>query len=200
MKDIRDLVDRSAQRFCGWLADFFPGHHGIALAGAAIAGMPNLAPMPVDRRLGLDIRMSNRDEDRTRRENGKYVVGGSPGGAVLPQDNCGFWAYCHMSGYPCVRCGGRNYLPPGDPWGSHRCPSGKILGQFWSGCCRDESGNERLIAFIDCCGKGFCTGQRCRNWHGAKNWCFFPRTGTDWFGPRSYFCTIVAQLQDNCGD
>jgi len=107
-----------------------------------------------------------------------------------------------MRGQPCVWCGGNNSLDhvtlpnfESEKEMAEFCPSGKTrVRNAWYGCCKDPSGGLHKIAFVDCCGTGYCHNDLiiCNNWPLAKDWCSptggpaVPRTG-----PLSYYCTVV---------
>jgi hypothetical protein len=129
-----------------------------------------------------------------------------------------YWAYCHMKGQPCVWCNGRNavYHNHGEEnlkeLGGELCPKGKDAGNAWFGCCDGPRGH-RLIAFMDCCGEGFCVpnvNKVVNNWPQAKNWCFSdkdrppgpPAAGTlgGHIGNKSYYCTVVVDVGECVDD
>lgn len=177
MNDLRRWLDKMVQRLCEGLNDFFPGQHILANAGYGMAGLPRMLILPVDRRLPSNI-LHMAHGNAGDMANKAHVGGGSN-----TESTCEFWAYCHMSGQPCVWCGGRNSVAVFDSRYSELgaaaralCPSGKTGGNAWWGCCRNPAGTAKLIAFLDCCGSGFCKNlglSRCRNWPDAKDWCTF---------------------------
>jgi len=75
------------------------------------------------------------------------------------------------------------------------CPVGKKAGTAWYGCCPFGGGPAKLIAFLDCCGTGFCVRptKRCKNWPDAKDWYFF-NDRAEKTGERSYYCTGVIEM------
>src|SRR5262249_37406502 len=122
-------------------------------------------------------------------------------------DSCGYWAYCHLKGYPCAKLGVGDNAVEGEPnpWyqdlnnaGRSLCPTGSSSGIAWFGCCfkpgtqGPQEGTERskMIAFLDCCQENHPTrwGIPCVNWWGAKNWCFFNNQ------ERTYYCTVVVDI------
>jgi hypothetical protein len=211
MHELRQWLDGLARRLCEWLNDAVPGHHALAVAGNGLAGLSGAVLLPVDRRVGPEVMpMAGATHfDAT----GKYHVVGT---GVAKEDRCGFWAYCHMNGFPCVWKGGLNYLPDAhgrvhpraanvDPDNldaiqgmvtRHLCPRGKRAGFFWTGCCENPAdGRVRLIGFYDCCGSGAggTVFERCKNWPGAKHWC--DSSGTSpLLGPNSYYCTVAVDM------
>lgn len=195
MNKLQRKLDGMIQRFCEWLNDFFPGQHGLAATGNHLAGLERMVLLPVDRRLGPStLYMAHNVDFRDG------VLSGKPP-SNTDEKNCGFWAYCHISGKPCVRCGGVNFVHMRiPPWASsnrdklalHWCPSGTIGGAAWYGCCKNPAGVGKFIAFFDCCGGTITCAPgtpSCHNWPQAKNWCFRTRTGTT-----RYVCTIVYDL------
>ncbi len=154
----------------------------MAKVGNTIAGHEPMIPLPSDRR----------NHDNFTAMAGAMAPSVGSGGSD-PQ-KCGFWAYCHMNGQPCVWCGtSRNALTRGDKLKVPSfCPAGKSLGAAWFGCCRDPSGTVRFIGFYDCCGRGFCSYTRgtCTQWPQAKNWC----PGGRW-GANSYYCTVAVDME-----
>jgi hypothetical protein len=57
---------------------------------------------------------------------------------VDPSDEHQFWAYCHMSGQPCVWCGGKNNVtppPPRGPPSPGRTGRGLVPGRKNGGDC-----------------------------------------------------------------
>jgi len=222
MNELKGWLDRITQRLCEWLDDFFPGDHGLAILGDGLAGLERVVPLPVDRRMPSNVLLAH--------SNGGEMQSKSKAGGGLPAHewSCNFWAYCHMSGAPCVWCRGRNSLSYNTDymnWGKDTavtrdlCPSGKASLNAWYGCCKDTNGRLILIAFVDCCGPGFCYRlARCKNWPDAKNWCTYqspPRTlyvhgvavtqpgsayATDLTGPNSYYCTVAVSMGESCTD
>jgi hypothetical protein len=207
-------LDRIVETLCRWLNDFFPGNHGLAVVGDGLAGLERWLVLPVDRRVPDNISLVNDVEHMSGKAAKATARGGTGGPETVKwyQPNivsCSFWAYCYMKGQPCVWCGGKNELS-GHYSGDFTplCPTGKNALQFWYGCCKDPSGGFHLIAFVDCCGTGFCKddpGQVCRNWREAKGWCvrqsgagpngYAPQPAR---GPDSYYCTVVVD-QGDCG-
>jgi hypothetical protein len=196
MTELSRKLEDAVERLCVWLNDFFPGDRRLALVGHTLAGLGNPRPLPVDRRLAPSVLLM-------AHTNGGDMApaGRAKGGLAHPETDCNFWAYCHMSGQPCVWCSGSNAIitESADQEASGRaaCPSGKIVGSAWYGCCKDPTGKLKLIAFLDCCGSGFCSIFRgtCRNWPDAKNWCFFDSTSSH-TGSRGYFCTAAVWVGD----
>jgi hypothetical protein len=195
MNRLMRWLDGEVERLCNWLNDVVSGRRPLARLGSRLAGVWGGAPLPVDRRKGPEILQMHTNQ---------YEKGGAANakaGTYPWEGGCGFWAYCHMSGEPCVWCGGKNALSSGHPYandlskaGKDLCPSfhwwGKSdigssyshssMGVAWYGCCNDPYGKGKLIAFLDCCGSHAqpCSwGYTCKNWPGAKNWCTGAVTG-----------------------
>jgi hypothetical protein len=181
-------LDFMVERLCNWLNDVVSGRRPLARLGSRLAGVWGGTPLPVDRRIGAEIiKMHTNQYEKAGAANAKsggYILGG----------NCGFWAYCHMSGQPCIWCDGKNalgstsnrYASDLSKAGKDLCPSftgwGKSHGAAaWFGCCKDMTGKGKLIAFMDCCGSKLlpCSIRhwRCKNWPEAKDWCIGPITG-----------------------
>jgi hypothetical protein len=193
MEAFRNWLDQIVQRFCAWLNDHFPGGHGLAVVGNGLAGLGGPAALPVDRRQGPQV--VHMSEAARVDSSGQYILGE---GHSHPEDDCGFYAYCHMLGYPCVWCGGRNNMGPPDTYGdtSNRCPSGTTIGSAWFGCCWFGIPSQpRVFGFYDCCkpsasSLGRCGNRpHCPNWPGAKNWCA---------GHGRYHCTVAIALDQTC--
>lgn len=192
MFELVKWFDSIAQRVCESLDNFFSGLHAIATVGNSLAGLERISILPVDRRLGDNLLLMADQSRRERKERGKYKIGT---GHSHPEDECGFWAYCHMLGYPCVRCGGSNSLRSQDQ-GAVKCPgpAGTIKqGSYWAGCCKD-GGKVKYIGWYDCCvvgssrPSGGCgTKPFCRGWPNAKNWCS---------GVGTYYCTVAVHFAD----
>lgn len=192
MDKARQWLDDLAQRFGEWLDNIFPGHHGLAVVGDRLAGLAGFPLLPVDRRISPNKLMAY---DTT------FDYSSRPQGNNNDR-TCGFWAYCHISGQPCVRCGGRNFLPKNasfDPdfvkLGKQLCPSTKRSAGAWYGCCVDPDGDLRYIGFMDCCGgPQTCAASQdwCEAWPEAKNWCMSSiQPNGDW----TYYCTVVIDFQ-----
>ncbi len=187
--------------------------------GNGLAGQYGGIPLPVDRRIGPEILRYNWDN---RQDNAN--PGHAKSGTVPIPGNCGFWAYCHMKGEPCVWCGGKNGLSPGNPYagdfskaGEDLCPSFQGFGHShagtaWFGCCKDPSGVAKMIAFLDCCGSHMqkCNGhwlregEECKNWPEAKSWCItgLPTGYLGWssrpvYETEHYYCTVAIDMQQD---
>jgi hypothetical protein len=228
MNRIQTRFDQMVRRWCRWLNDCLPAWHPLAAMGRRAAGLGQGFPLPVDRRTGVDVLMTY-GEGKDKK--GNYLNDGAMAKArtadapkkynpLAYQIHADFWAYCHMDGQPCVWCKGKNFLVPQNKITSARsverrqdiintqlCPPGKIPKNAWFGCCNGPNGL-RLIAFMDCCGDGWCVPnplKRVSNWGQAKNWCFSgdnpPPHGTfgGHTGAESYFCTVVVDSGE-CGD
>jgi hypothetical protein len=191
MTELINMLEDALERLCVWVNDFFPGDRRLALVGHTLAGLRTTIPLPIDRRLGPPVMLmahNNGGEMAT--------VAKAKGGLAHPEDDCGFWAYCHMNGQPCIWCSGKNAIltqsADQEVSGRASCPSGKIVGSAWYGCCKDPSGKIKMIGFLDCCGPGVCSylKGRCRNWPDAKNWCFFDGQSSR-TGARGYYCTAA---------
>ena len=214
MNELIRRYDEILQRFCQWLDDFFPGNRGLAIVGSSLAGLQTTLTLPADRRFIPDTLhlAGQRAWDAGRRAPSFLSV------RTRPNTSCDFWAYCHMSGRPCVWCGGANSLgssrknitrtsgvATGAP-GQARdlCPTGSYGGTMWFGCCTDPSTSRvRQIAFLDCCKsaqiwpQNLCGGllghennpRGCRNWPQAKNWC--------WGNYTHYYCTVAFTVGDD---
>jgi hypothetical protein len=186
-------LDRLVQRFCDWLNDFFSGQHGLAVVGNGLAGLKGAPPLPLDRRLGPPrVQMSKSTfQDGDKWPTGEGGIFGM-GWFAKNEQECDYWAYCHMAGYPCVWCKGHNAVKQGDPTTPVPCPSGSVQGAFWMGCCKDPVENKvKMIMWYDCCGPegvdlGQCGAkQECFNWPQAKNWCYLANNSY------SYYCTVA---------
>jgi hypothetical protein len=203
MNGFTNWLDGMVRRLCRWLNDVMPRGHPVALTGRRLAGLGNGFFLPLDRRLAPNVLMTwdNGNEKVHKSAAAKLVKGKAPAHESDPH----FWAYCHMKGQPCVWCKGKNDLVPNnDPpdlsaLGATLCPAGKTVGNAWYGCCDGPNGI-RTIAFLDCCGHGWCVPnpfKKVTNWKEAKNWCFNqdnkPKAGTfgGHIGEGSYYCTVV---------
>jgi hypothetical protein len=210
-------LDGVVERLCDWLNASVSGRGRLAVLGNGLAGVYGGTPLPVDRRKGPEI-LQMHTNSHEQASPAHLRTGVSPF-----ESNCGFWAYCHMSGQPCVWCGGSNDLTgKGSSFstsGTNLCPSfsgwGKSHGgSAWYGCCMDPYGRARLIAFLDCCGSHAVPCKvfgKCKNWPEAKNWCIGPITGfnrggmpvyhtTSWFEPftdTNYYCTVVIDANND---
>ena len=201
-------LDGLVERLCNWLNDRVSGKRRLALLGDGLAGVQSGTPLPVDRR--IDPGILEMHENRYEMGNSSQAKAGSH-----PSESaCGFWAYCHLGGKLCVRCGGKNLLGgyasgiDFNQIGEELCPSGFDAGTAWYGCCKDPYGKGKLIAFLDCCGLHIipCTwGHHCSNWPEAKNWCVFGPPRTEWYDGRDhpfygadqteeYYCTVVINM------
>lgn len=192
-------IDRWFEELCIGLDDWFSGSGGVALAGEALAGWRWETPLPTDRRLGDHI--SARGSQRTDWA-GDVVIGESQNSN---ENSCQFWAYCHMLGWPCHFCGGKNHLSGKVDATKLQCPpEAPKLGGLWAGCCKTPSGGVKHMGWWDCCipvkpGKrmpGNCSKKApCKNWPEAKNWCA---------GHGKYYCTIAVHLgksaDESCKD
>jgi len=212
--------DRLIERWCEALNDAFSGQRLLAAVGYGMAGLKGMEMLPLDRRLGSNvIKMSGqvdqfRVDSQSRHREGtnlekepsgpnRYIVGYG----TNPSDkDCGFWAYCHMQGMPCTWCSGKNNLTENTNVDyKSLCPEGTNAQSAWYGCCRNPQRKIRMIAFVDCCGRGFCSVQfweRCANFNAAKNWCAAEGSHLRWpqdRGPNSYYCTIAVDQGDICG-
>src|SRR5262245_8448541 len=123
MNRLMRWLDDVVERLCNWLNDAVPGRHRLALVGNGLAGVYGGAPLPLDRRRGPEIlQMHANQYDMADRSHAKGEYSGlRPGTNInvkytITNHNCGYWAYCHMSGEPCVRCGGNNALLPGNQY------------------------------------------------------------------------------------
>lgn len=206
MNEPKRWLDRMVQRFCGWLNDYFPNQHGLAVAGNSLAGLGKAVILPVDRRVGpTAVHMAH--GNWMAKANAASI---KPNKAMMNvQSECSFWAYCYMSGQPCVWCGGSNStLSSSTRDMSRLCPKGKSVGSAWYGCCMNPQGVAKLIAFADCCGSGFCKIRLpCSNYGEAKNWCtyvagqvFEGGAERNVYGTLSYYCTVALDTErdDTC--
>jgi hypothetical protein len=230
MNRLTQWLDQAVERICEWLNGILPGDHQLVVAGYGLAGLQKGFLLPVDRRLNpsvlhMSYKPASHSEKMTRKAALEAAVLSTIGGYVdkarkykMPppsalEDNCGFWAYCHISGVPCQKCrpasvvGSINFLDPTQSNGSSQCDRlGKMDGTAWWGCCKNPSGQIRLIGFSDCCSSGYpapqdCGGSwdtaKCENWPDAKDWCFNTVEGKnkqtmEASGKKAtYYCTIV---------
>jgi hypothetical protein len=208
MKAWKDRFDQWVEGMCEALYDWFPSRHPLALAGNMVAGLSWDAPLPVDRRIGGPKAIESHAIEAAggaRTNASGWIEGQGIGDVKHVEDECGFWGYCHMLGYPCVRCGGFNSLPFGanarqarsGPDGKYLgCPTGSRLGGAWFGCCWwGIPAVPLVLGFYDCCTdppqRRCGTGPFCQNWPDAKNWCFLTGAGT-------YRCTISLHLDQKC--
>lgn len=205
MEPVKDLVERWAQALCDWLNDTFSDRRGFAALGHGITGLPsNLTLLPIDRRLGPSVMQMAPHDNMVTMNSASHVRKG-----LTDPKKCSFWGYCYMNGQPCVWCKGDNSLDQPDEKnpskdfskvGAKACPPGKTVGVFWLGCCQNPKGELRSIAFLDCCGTGFCVfvTKRCNNWADAKDWCAWTNDKneyeTDTTGARSYYCTVATDI------
>jgi hypothetical protein len=183
MKRWTQWFDQMVERVCDWLNGILPRQHGLVSVGYRLAGMRKCFLLPVDRRTRPSVlQMAYDYAAHTQQMYKKKAKAGTSG----LESDCGFWAYCHISGVPCQRCkpagiASINFLNPKND-GVGQCDRlGKLDGTFWYGCCKNPAGQLRMIAFFDCCSKGFpvpqdCGGawaaNACENWPAAKDWCF----------------------------
>jgi len=193
-------VERITRKICEWFDDLFPGGHAVATVGYSLAGLRASMPLPVDRKwrpptsifsVGNIAENANKAHVKT--------------GKAAPESSCDFWAYCHISGNPCVWCGGKNSLFPVNVKhndfsvaGKALCPSGTTNGIAWFGCCRNPNTKvAKMIAFMDCCGldENDCGPGKdeCHNWRAAKDWCEFGGNKT------GYYCTVVIDFNNDKG-
>lgn len=189
-------LERSATWLCERFDDFFSGEGLVARVGLATAGAPLTVLLPVDRRISPGMFMGHANAvDMANKAHTK-------GGQSVSTTRCDFWAYCHMSGRPCRRCGGFNHVLWPHPkatdlmfMGKLLCPKGSVGGTAWFGCCKHPNGKVKYIAFLDCCGKsGACGGSAapwCDNWPAAKDWCAF--------SGKPYYCTVASDLNNDAG-
>jgi hypothetical protein len=204
-------LDEQVQRLCTWLNDLLSGRHQLATLGYQLAGVDPTPQFPVDRRAPDHIVAMAHTNAAEKAVPG--AAGGNQGWFTQTNTSCGYWAYCHIKGYPCVKLGvGTNSVEAGEnapnPMygdlqraGSDLCPNGSTTGTAWYGCCfkpgtqGSTAGVQqaRLIAFLDCCQENHPTrwGIPCVNWWGAKNWCFFNNE------ERTYYCTVVVDMGDD---
>jgi hypothetical protein len=206
--------DRLIEQWCEALNNTFSGQRFLATVGYGMAGLKGMDMLPLDRRLGSNVikmagqnpwfrREGFRGGGKLEKETSgkeKFIVGF---GTSPTEQNCGFWAYCHMSGQPCVWCGGSNNLSE-TKWQDPQslCPQGTNAKLQWFGCCRNPQGKIRMIGFLDCCGHGWCSiapWNKCSNFDAAKWWCAehgqhpsFPDHGED-----SYYCTVAVDQGGN---
>ena len=202
---LKTRIDTLVERFCNWLNDLFPGDGGLALVGGNLIGLKGTMVLPVDKRIASNVHLMS---EENRGDNASLDQ--AKGGGALAT-SCNYWAYCHMSGQPCVWCGGLNSLLPGRKRDlAGLCPKGKIPGQYWFGCCRKAPTDVRMIAFADCCsksGSGLMTPRcafkwPCDNWPDAKNWCSGRPVGEVYqnghlvtqYDKLPYYCTVVFDL------
>lgn len=64
--------------------------------------------------------------------------------------NADDWRYCSMDGFLASTCGGT----------ASSCPPGTLMSPVgWVGTCRNpEDGQDYIVSYNDCCGKGSCGG------------------------------------------
>jgi len=202
MDILQRWIDRWAQRLCEWLHNFFPGNHPLVAVGAGIAGIPMEFPMPVDRIVSPNkFDHTNGGDMANAAGSHRNILKG-----VNPNDAGTFWAYCHMSGQPCVWCGGRNNITPplldtpgGNLSGVGLCPSGTMAGTAWYGCCFDPKGVAKYLAFLDCCSPHVIPCSiihlPVKNWPDAKDWCQAPSLAVK----HRYYCTVIVDMQADDG-
>jgi hypothetical protein len=205
MNRLTHWIDGLVERLCNWLNDSISGRRRLALLGNGMAGVDGGATLPVDRRLGADYFPLGQNS-RAMQDPAHAKRGGL--GTERDEDSCGFWAYCHMRGRPCVWCDGKNALARDNPYpnrffsaGRDLCPTffmgGKSKGSSaWYGCCKNPLGVAHLIAFLDCCGDhhtycgaGFFRpfSHKCINWPAAKDWC----------DTVDYYCTVAIDMNQD---
>jgi hypothetical protein len=218
MKRLTQWLDRAVERICEWLNGVIPGKHQLVAVGYGLAGLRKGFVLPIDRRLTpTRLHMAYDANSYSAKAKKSEAKAGTSG----LETDCGFWAYCHISGQPCQRCkppalASINKLTPGSN-GLPDCArlpvrvplAPKIDGYAWYGCCKNPSGQIRLIAFSDCCTPGSpqtsaqdCggtdTSKWCENWPDAKDWCFNSQADKDAQKRSSapivqaiYYCTVV---------
>lgn len=183
----KETIDRWFEELCIGLDDWFSGSGGFALAGEALAGWRWEQPLPIDRRTHDHV--YTKGAMRTDWA-GDPVIGESQNSNA---NSCQFWAYCHMLGWPCHFCGGKNHLSgPLDATKLQCPPEAPKLGGLWVGCCSTPGGGVKQMGWWDCCvpkgkkWKGNCSQKApCKNWPEAKNWCA---------GHGRYYCTIAIHM------
>jgi len=103
---------------------------------------------------------------------------------------CEYWRHCAIDGSACACCGGS----------ATACPPGtEVSPVTWVGTCRNPAdGNDYLISYNDCCGKGICGRCVCNrnegerpdyHWYRANdiNWCAGAQLQT-------YHCSIAVVM------
>jgi hypothetical protein len=228
MSKLQRWFDRLIERWCEALNDLLPGHRFLAAVGYEMAGLRGMFMLPVDRRMEPGVMKMASEHPLLRHEragpnqrDGGGIADSSGGprldparqdghiigrGTSASERDCGFWAYCHMSGQPCVWCGGRNNVVEGATvLPAQLCPQGKNLFLAWYGCCRNPQGQIKLIGFWDCCGEGTCwgvygvsysAGPWCKKYAQSKNWCSSTGVPDSNRGPFSYYCTVAINHGD----
>ncbi len=181
------LIERWVEKLCLWLADRLPRQHAVAAIGSSIVGLPALV-MPVDRRLNLS-HMSGESspgdfgaQRGPSQETWRFKISVMRDDATV--DRCEFWAYCSMSGHPCVLCGGSN---AGDMGAAQQaCPASSVPRTYWSGCCFEpQAGRMRYVGWLDC---GTPTSRMCSS---AMSYCHNYPGVKDWSHPLKYYCTVA---------
>lgn len=102
-------------------------------------------------------------------------------------ETCDYWRYCAFSGSLCTCCGGT----------VTQCPPGTETATVaWIGTCHNPAdGQDYLISYNDCCGKGGCGRCSCHRSEGDRP-VYFPGKSNSilWcFGSTShaYHCTLA---------
>ena len=100
---------------------------------------------------------------------------------------CEYWRHCAIDGFLCACCGGS----------ATACPPGTEMSAVtWIGTCRNPAdGNDYVISYNDCCGKGFCGRCGCNRNEGDRpeyhwvrsndiNWCAGAKS-------QAYHCSVA---------
>ena len=100
---------------------------------------------------------------------------------------CEYWRYCAIDGFLCACCGGT----------VTSCPPGTEPAPItWVGTCRNATdGNDYIVSYNDCCGKGSCGRCLCNRNEGDRpiyrpqaandlNWCVGAKSNIP------YHCTV----------
>lgn len=113
------------------------------------------------------------------------------GQAVVKEEGdsaaCDYWRYCAIDGFLCACCGGSVTT----------CPPGTEPAPItWVGTCRNAAdGNQYIVSYNDCCGKGSCGRCLCNRNEGDRpiyrpqaandlNWCVGSKSNIP------YHCTV----------
>jgi hypothetical protein len=129
-------LDGVVEGLCNWLNDVVSGRRPLARLGYRLAGRHGGTPLPVDRRIGAEVLQMHQNQFT------KANSASAKGGGYILQGNCGFWAYCHMSGQPCVWCGGSNALgSTSNRYAGHFSKAGEDLCPSFHGWGKSDIGS-----------------------------------------------------------
>ena len=144
--------------------------------GATLVGTAAIPLLPIARAAGAPSQLPAPPDD----------IDGPQGD---PQ-HCDYWRHCAIDGTLCACCGGS----------ANACPPGAEMSPVtWVGTCRNPSdGNDYIVSYNDCCGKGICARCMCNRNEGERpeyhwyrnndvNWCAGAKS-------QEYHCSVARVL------